>query len=267
MLPFITLLLVIALSMLISKIATIALARTGMSVEIARFQARSAFSGAGFTTSASEGVVNHPVRRKIIMWLILFGNAGLVSVAATLIIGLGEESSERGPEWIKYAILFSGAMALIAAARSQIIDRFLTRRINWLLSRYSDHLTLDLTELIGISGEYGVVEFDAIEHPALVGKALSDLRLREQGILVLGIHTTNAGYLGVPRGRYTIEEDDRLVLYGMRSRLEDLHSGAASPLPVPRGQGRRMEEHREELEEQDRKLEKSEEPSSDTSER
>jgi hypothetical protein len=57
---------VLALSMLITGLATSALSMTGLSRESARFQARSAFTGTGFTTQEAEKVVNHPVRRRII---------------------------------------------------------------------------------------------------------------------------------------------------------------------------------------------------------
>lgn len=49
-----TLLVVILESMVITRIATIALMATGMTRESARFQARSALTGVGFTTSESE---------------------------------------------------------------------------------------------------------------------------------------------------------------------------------------------------------------------
>lgn len=49
-----TLLVVILESMVITRIATIALMATGLTRESARFQARSALTGAGFTTSESE---------------------------------------------------------------------------------------------------------------------------------------------------------------------------------------------------------------------
>lgn len=57
MVGILTLIFVIALSMLITKIAAIALTQTGMERDRARFQARSAFTGAGFTTSESEMVM------------------------------------------------------------------------------------------------------------------------------------------------------------------------------------------------------------------
>lgn len=59
-----------------ARVATIALVGTGMATESAAFQARSALMGVGFTTAEAEGVINHPVRRKIILWLMTFGNAG-----------------------------------------------------------------------------------------------------------------------------------------------------------------------------------------------
>ena len=79
------LLLVMAmLSLLLTRIATIALTATGMSQPSARFQARSALTGVGFTTTESEAVVAHPARRRIIMALMLLGSVGLAtSIAAS----------------------------------------------------------------------------------------------------------------------------------------------------------------------------------------
>lgn len=64
MLSIVSLLLILTLSILITRIATVALTHTGLSREAARFQARSAFTDVGFTTSESEKVVNHPERRR-----------------------------------------------------------------------------------------------------------------------------------------------------------------------------------------------------------
>ena len=79
MAPIISLLIILTLSILITRIATVALVVTGLSREAARFQARSAYTGVGFTTDESEKVVNHPVRRKILLVLMLLGNAGIIT--------------------------------------------------------------------------------------------------------------------------------------------------------------------------------------------
>ena len=52
---------------------------TGLAQNVATFQCISALSGTGFTTSESGMIVNYPVRRRILIVLMLFGNLGLVS--------------------------------------------------------------------------------------------------------------------------------------------------------------------------------------------
>ena len=86
MIAIVSLLFTLTLSILITRVAAIALMMTGLSREVAAFQARSAFTGVGLTTSETETVVNHPVRRRIIMSLMLFGNLGIAAVVATSIL-------------------------------------------------------------------------------------------------------------------------------------------------------------------------------------
>jgi len=76
MIAVLSLLLVAALAITAARVATIALVGTGMATEVASFQARSALMGVGYTTTEAEDVINHPVRRRIILWLMAFGNAG-----------------------------------------------------------------------------------------------------------------------------------------------------------------------------------------------
>ena len=95
MFALISLLVVIIVSIIIIRIGAVALEMTGLSKETATFQAQSAFSGTGFTTSESEYVVSHPVRRKIIRTLIFIGNIGIVSAMATLILTFVGQTQEE----------------------------------------------------------------------------------------------------------------------------------------------------------------------------
>jgi len=76
-------LLAILISFLFVRGASIALMMTGLDKNKARFQALSSFTGTGFTTKESESIVNHPQRRKIVRWLMIMGNAGIVTVIVT----------------------------------------------------------------------------------------------------------------------------------------------------------------------------------------
>ena len=82
----IALLFVLTLSLLVTRLATSALMLTGVSHQLARLQALSALTGVGFTTSESERIVDHPVRRRILILMMLVGNAGFVTEASTLVL-------------------------------------------------------------------------------------------------------------------------------------------------------------------------------------
>ena len=79
---------VLALSLILTRVATVALTMMGLSYEVAKFQARSPFTGTGFMTKEVEKVVSHPVRRRIIAMLMIIRNAGLVTIILSLILSL-----------------------------------------------------------------------------------------------------------------------------------------------------------------------------------
>ena len=79
MIALLSLLMVILFSIIFVRIGAVALEMTGLSREVATFQAQSAYTGVGFTTSESEYVVSHPVRRRIIRILMFVGSAGIAS--------------------------------------------------------------------------------------------------------------------------------------------------------------------------------------------
>lgn len=78
------------LSVMIVRIATVVMRLTGVHQNIARFQCISALTGTGFTTRESEMIVNYPSRRKTLAVLMILGNLGLVSVRGNVpAIGFG----------------------------------------------------------------------------------------------------------------------------------------------------------------------------------
>jgi Trk K+ transport system NAD-binding subunit len=54
------------------------------------------------------------------------------------------------------------------------------------------------------------------------GHTLADLKLNEEGILVLGIINRDGRYNGIPRGKYTVQEGDHLVVYGKSEHILSL---------------------------------------------
>lgn len=210
---------VVLLSLLVTRVATIALSLTGLSREAARFQARSAFSGVGFTTSEAESVVGHPVRRRIVLTLMLLGSAGIVGALASLVISFGGAESGEGARRAGLFVIGLGLIVLLA--RSSWFDRRLSQLIGRMMrARGLD--ARDYARLLDLSGDYTVAELLAQPEDWLAGRALGDLRLRDEGVIVLGVHRRHGGYIGVPGKRTVIAPGDTLVVYGREERLAEL---------------------------------------------
>lgn len=211
----------ITLSLLITRIATEALILTGLSRTSASFQARSAFTGSGFTTQESEAVVQHPVRRRIVMWLMFLGNAGIVTVISSLVLTFVSTSSvQNGLSRLLY--LFLGLAVLWLFATNKAFNRILTRLVKKALRRWTDLDLRDYASLLHLRGEYQVMEIEVDSDNWLANKKLNQLRLRDEGIAVLGIQRSDKSYVGAPVGETRVCPGDTLILYGRKAALMEL---------------------------------------------
>jgi TrkA-C domain len=213
-----TVLVVISVSIVIIRVATSALVLTGMARESARFQARSAFLGVGFTTTEAESIVGHPVRRRIAMWLMWSGNAGIVSVVGSLVISFGG----GGPTLGRIAIIAGGLLVLSLVARSRVVEHGMSRAIEHMLQRFTDVETRDYAGLLHIRGGWTVDELQVEPADWLTEGTLGELGLRDEGVLVLGIERADGGYEGAPHGDDRVDAGDVLVLYGRRARIAEI---------------------------------------------
>ena len=227
MVAIVSLLAIITLSIVITRVATVMLTATGLSRDVARFQARSAFSGAGFTTNESESVVNHPVRRRIVLQLMLLGAAGVVTSLTSLLLSF--TGATEGQTARRILTLLIGLVALRLFAGSKAVDRALTRITEWALRRYTSLNVRDYDKLLHISDDFTVAEVEPREGDWMLGRRLEDLALREEGVIVLGIYRKDGRYLGVPGGPTLVERGDRLVVYGDDDAVRALSERPAGP--------------------------------------
>ena len=217
----ITVILILVISILITRIASIALTHTGLSRESSKFQARSAFTGVGFTTSESEKVVNHPVRRRILLLLMILGNAGIVTGVASLIISFtGIEG--RVENWVKIVILVAFIVILWVLANSRWVDRQLSNFIDRILKNYSNLDVHDYASLLQLSGEYRISELPVQSGHWLCDSKLRITKLHDEGLTLLAIVRKDGTFLGVPDGNTVIREGDSLILYGRANVMQNL---------------------------------------------
>ena len=221
MVAVITLVVIVTLGLLITRIATVALTMTGMSLEHARFQARSAFTGTGFTTSEAEAVVGHPVRRRIVMVLMLVSGAGAVSVIGTLILGFAGVDSASGG-LTRAAVIVGSMVGLLLLFRSPPVDRGLRRLIERVLRRTTDLELRDYAALLHLRGQWRVASLPVGEDDWIAARPLGQLRLPEEGVAVLGVERSEGSWVGAPSEDIRLQVGDVVVLYGRAPVLDDI---------------------------------------------
>lgn len=246
-----TFLLILIISILVNKVATVALVHTGMSHESAKFQARSAFTGVGFTTSEAENVVRHPVRRRILMVLMLLGNAGIVSAMTSLILAFIDLDAGSIPWYIRILLIVGGAGLLWLLAISRWVDRSLSAIINWGFKHWTKLDTRDYVNLLHLTEDYRVKEMKIQKDDWLANRSLKDLSLNEEGALILGIKRPDGRFVGAPTKDTRIKVDDVIIIYGREETIEQLDERRAG------WEGEKR--HRESVSKQQKVVEKQEE--------
>jgi hypothetical protein len=220
-LAVVSLLAVVTIGLTITRVATIVLTTTGLSRDVARFQARSAFTGVGFTTTEAESVVNHPVRRRVIMWLVLVGNAGIVTTVTSLLLSFNDATG--GQTLLRTAVIVLGLFGLWLLAGSRVVDRAVHRATEWALRRYTKLELRDYDQLLHVTEDYAVIELEVRAGDWLDGHSLEELALRQEGVIVLGVYRRGGReYVGVPKGDVRLCAGDVLVVYGDDERVARL---------------------------------------------
>lgn len=225
MVPIVSLLFIVGTALIITRVAAVALEHTGLSRDAARFQARSAFTGVGFTTTEAEDVVGHPVRRRIVMWLMLVGNVGIVSAMAAFLLSAIDLRTGQGVG-ILLAVLLTGLAFLWWISSSSWVDRQMCRAIRWALERWTDLDARDYARLLHLRDEYGVSRFHVEEGDWIAGKTLRASRLAEEGLLVLGVECPGGKFMGTPPADVEVRAGDELVLYGPTANVAELDARA-----------------------------------------
>lgn len=219
MYALISLIIILTLSMLTVRVGTVALELTGMSRDVASFQATSAFSGAGFTTQEAEEITAYPARRRVVKTLIRLGNVGIITSIASIVLSL-----MNAPTRPDLVLLVAGAAVVVfLTVRSAAFDRAVNPIIRRLLRRSATFELRDYTGLLRLYDDHQVADVRVRDDEWLANERLADLDLRErEDVLILGIRRTDGTYVAPPSGDDTIRPGDTVIAYGQKTQLQEL---------------------------------------------
>ena len=196
----------LSLSVLIIRVASVALRLTGLSEGTARFQALSAFTGTGFTTVEAETIVNYPLRRKIISLLMIVGNLGLVSVLATLVVSLVHTEAETGAVIRQLAWLLGGLALVWFLILNKTADGLLCKVIGHVLQSETILGRRNYQRLLQLGDGFSICE-----HPAA---NVDEAELEKLGLKLIATHSGDGRFREAGDTSVTIGDGDKLVVYG-----------------------------------------------------
>ena len=209
----------ISVSYLIVRVGAIALEMTGMERARARFQALSAFSGTGFTTREAELVVTHPRRRKIVTYLMILGNAGIVSVIATFVLSLRQTGTFRPS--LNLVIIAASLFILYRIASHQTFAKKLTQKIRETLREKLHFQKVHVEELLHQSDGYGIASILVGRRSKVAELTLSESGFKEKDLMILSVERDEE-MIPVPKAQTKIRVGDRLICYGKLENLKGL---------------------------------------------
>ena len=213
-----TFLVVAILSMAFTRLAAGALIATGLPPDVASFQARSAFSGAGFTTTEAENVVNHPARRRIIGTTMFVGNLGTPTLVVTVLVGFLAPGPGNTAE--RTMVTFAGIVLIVMLLTNRPVNRMLVRiGQRHARQRLLPHLDDEVVELYLVDDDYVVGAVRIADDPGPTLRSLRTLDAALAGVKVLGVRHGDE-YFGMPPVDVQLAAGDELVLYGRRDDLE-----------------------------------------------
>lgn len=216
-----TFLVVAAITLVFTKLATGALIATGIPPQVAGFQARSAFSGAGFTTTEAENVVNHPVRRRIINVTMFVGALGTPTLVVTVLIGFVAPGPGSTTE--RSLVAVSGVLLVLIT----VLNRPATNALERLGRHYAQARLLPAVrgagqELLALDDDFVIAAAEIDDgRDEEMPRSLRGLSGALPDVTVLGVHRANKMIAQSPVD-ISLQAGDELVVFGRRGNLRKL---------------------------------------------
>ena len=215
-----TVMVIFTISTILVRIASTIMRLTGLPDNVARFQSLSEMTGTGFTTRESELIVNYPIRRRVLMTLMIIGNIGLVSVVSTFVVAFSEIGPERASV-VQQVFWFTAALAVnFLVIVNPVVDGLLCRFLSWVLVRTTNLGKRRFVRLLSLEDDMTIAEHHLrLRHSIMIGDLIPE-HIDLSVIMIRGAETKHPSHLG---DEMEIEPFETAICFGK----EDMHRSFA----------------------------------------
>ncbi|MCU6602594.1 hypothetical protein OCO53_19180 [Peribacillus frigoritolerans] len=211
LLYFIIIVLVIEISVTLMKL-------TGLKGTVARFQVISMLTGTGFTTDESKSIIDHPVRRKISMFLILFGAFSLAVIISSISTLLTDDL-----RLMELSIIIGIMLVLTILVKVPFLNNRLSNKMKSEMYNHYELWEHPIEEVLFLEDEDVVMEIDIYEDSEFIDVKAFDVISHGADINILFIES---GEVKIRKElyEYKIKLGDNLFLYGNKKEIEETFS-------------------------------------------
>jgi Trk-type K+ transport system membrane component len=226
--------LVLLASIVVVTIGAVLFELTGMHWRQAKFQAISCFTSTGFTTKEAELVMVNQRRRRIASALMILGNAGFITLFATLVNSFAGDlkflkrqlpivdkilPESLWPLANLLVLLLIGYLLYKGLSHTKISNlyvNFIKRRVE----KQKSVKKVTFEEVVLATGGYGTLGINIKTNSHLAGKTIKQNKLSTDKIKVLAIER-NQESLAFPNESEKLEIGDKIICFGNLIELKE----------------------------------------------
>ncbi|MGV2940333.1 TrkA C-terminal domain-containing protein [Mesobacillus sp. LC4] len=193
---------------------------TGLERKIARFQVISMLTGTGFTTGESELIIDHPVRRRLGAFLILFGAFSLAVIISAISNLLTDNFYT-----MEIAYIAGGLLVLLLILRAPAVQHMMSGKMKSELKENYELADLPISDVLLMDEEDEVREIVISEDSLFTDKTFEEIVKKKDDIILLFI---KRGEINIRNQAYDtkIEPGDKLIVYGNNPQIEEKFKNA-----------------------------------------
>ncbi|MBT2686256.1 TrkA C-terminal domain-containing protein [Bacillus sp. ISL-37] len=202
------------------EINTAIFVATGLDRKIARFQVISMLTGTGFTTGESELIIDHPVRRKLGAFLILFGAFSLAVIISAISNLLTDNFYT-----MEIAYIAGGLLVLLFVLRAPFVQTMMAKKMKSELKDNYELADLPISDVLLMDEDDEVREIAIKEDSRFAERTFDEIVNKKDDVMLLFI---KRGEINIRNKAYDtkLEPGDKLVLYGNNPRIEKIFENA-----------------------------------------